>query len=551
MKTNIYILALLLPLFSWGQQLESSIDRNEIAIGEAINYQIKVMTDTTNFVDFPQTEMMGKLEVIDNFPVDTLRVKEKYQLIKKYNLTQFDSGHYVLPRQIVKINRKDFYTDSLQVLVKDIPVDTTAIKIYDIKTVVKANGKPERFNFKPWFWLLLLIPLLAIIVAFVIFKRRKKQIAKVKKKRLPPLKEAKLGFKKLDTSSLEKTENAKEYYSKLTAIVRTYIGRDVHIPSLETTSRELIQRLKETNRKEKLGISKDTIAKVAEVLSRADLIKFAKFKPLPNEMALDRKTAEDSILEIEKEIHRPVLNEQGIDIVLAKKQAIAKKAKNKKMLKWLAGILLVLGLIIGTGIYFGFTYLKDKMLGSTTLELLETKEWITSQYGYPPVEIATPRLLTYEKIELDAATKQLIDEVSIFKYGTLRGGFGLIVSTANFKEKQKELEAKPLAQYEIANLIKQGFKIDMPNIKEEELTRNDKSGYSISGVYKYENPLTKTVADYVFKLMLFADAHGYQSIVVGHKKDDRYGAQLAIRILDSVVPLDGELIKVKDDEDDE
>jgi hypothetical protein len=551
MKIKIYILALLLPLFSWGQQLESSINRNEIAIGEAINYQIKVMTDTTNFVDFPQTEMMGKLEVIDNFPVDTLRVKEKYQLIKKYNLTQFDSGHYVLPRQIVKINRKDFYTDSLQVLVKDIPVDTTAIKIYDIKTVVKANGKAERFSFKPWFWLLILIPLLAIITAFIIFKRRKKQLIKANKKRLPPLKEAKLGFEKLDTSGLEKAENAKEYYSQLTAIIRTYIGRDVHIPSLETTSRELIQLLTETNRKEKLGVSKETIAKVAEVLSRADLIKFAKFKPLPNEIALDRKTAEDSILEIEKEIHRPVLNEQGIDIALAKKQAIVKKAKNKKMLKWLATILLVLGLIIGTGIYFGFTYLKDKMLGNTTLELLETKEWITSQYGYPPVEITTPRLLTYEKIELNEAAKQLIDEVSIFKYGTLRGGFGIIVSTANFKEKQKESEAKSLAQYEIANLIKQGFKIDMASTKEEELTHNDKSGYSISGVYKYENPLTKTEEDYVFKLMLFADGYGYQSVVVGHKKGDTYGEQLAARILDSVVPLDGELIKAKDDEDDE
>ena len=34
-------------------------------------------------------------------------------LIKKYGLTQFDSGRYTIPKQKVLIGDKEFYTDSL------------------------------------------------------------------------------------------------------------------------------------------------------------------------------------------------------------------------------------------------------------------------------------------------------------------------------------------------------------------------------------------------------------------------------------------------------
>lgn len=543
------ILLFILPFFTWAQQVETTVDRTEIAIGEAINYQVKVMTDSSDVVTFPAVKTMGELEVIDAFPVDTLKVKAKYQLIKKYNLTQFDSGHYVLPRQIVKINRKEYYTDSLAVHVKDIPVDTTNIKIYDIKTVLKATGKPERFSFKPWLWLLVLIPFLALLAAWY-FKRKKNVAAKAIKKRLPPLQEAKLGFKTLDKSGLDKQEDVKEYYTKLTDIVRTYIGRDVAIPSLETTTKELVRILKDTNHKKKLGISKETIANVEAVLSRADLIKFAKFKPLPNEIALDRKTAENCVLEIETEIHRPVLNEEGVDVELIKKQAVIRKAKNKKIAKWALGLGLVLVLLGGLVYKYGFSYLKDKTLGNSTLELLETKEWIASEYGYPPVQVETPKLLIYKEQDFPDMLKQAMDEISSFQYGGISDKFAVILTTATTKQKAPEyVTSEAIGKVFIDLLMKKGLS-PVGDITSEEVERNGKTCALSTVQLQYKVPDTAEKIILKLKGISYADDAGLQNLMSIYLADDSYGEKVADRIITSFMPLSGKFIKAKEEDDD-
>ncbi len=545
----IFIIALCIPIFTWAQQVESSIDKQEIAIGDAINYQIKVMTDSTDFVAFPDADLMGELEVIDNFPVDTLKVKAKYQLIKKYNLTQFDSGHYVIPRQIVKINKKEVYADSLQVFVKNIPVDTTKVQIYDIKKIQQAKGEAERFSFKPWLWALALIPLLAILAAFIFYKKRKKKIAQTAKKRLPPLEEAKQGFIALDKSGLAQKDDAKAYYTALTNIVRTYIGRDVAIPSLETTTRELIALLKKANKEQKLGISKETIANVNAVLSRADLIKFAKFKPEASEIALDRKTAEASINEIEKEIHRPVLNKQGVDVKLVAKQQKVKKRRNKRLIKIAVGLGVILAMIIGTGLHYGFNYLKDKVIGHSTLELLETKPWVSSQYGYPPVQLTTPKLLKYKRDSLDAESKKIVDEVSTYQYGSLVSDFAVIVSTATFRQAMDGFDANQAATMSLQMLKKQGATIS--NLVQKDIEIDGNEGLASTADFIMKNNTTNDDIPLHLELYSFASTMDARTIIVVYKKDDTYGAEIAQRILESISLPKGNLIKAKEDEDDE
>ena len=548
-KKIIFIIILCFPILTWAQQVQSSVDKQEIAIGDAINYQIKVMTDSTDFVAFPDADLMGELEVIDNFPVDTLKVKAKYQLIKKYNLTQFDSGHYVIPRQIVKINKKEFLTDSLQVVVKDIPVDTTKVQIYDIKKVAQAKGKAERFSFKPWLWALALIPILAILAAYLFYKKRKQKITQVAKKRLPPLEEAKEGFAVLDKSGLAEKDDAKAYYTALSNIVRTYIGRDVAIPSLETTTRELIALLKKANKEQKLGISNETIANVKAVLSRADLIKFAKFKPEANEIALDRKTAEASIDEIEKEIHRPVLNEQGVDVKLVAKQQKVKKRRNKRLIKIAVGLGVILVMIIGTGLHYGFNYLKDKVIGHSTLELLETKPWVSSQYGYPPVQLTTPKLLKYKRDSLDQESKKIVDEVSTYQYGSLVSNFAIIVSTATFRQAVDGFDANQAATMNLQLLKQQGATVS--NIVQKDVEISGKDGLFTTADLTMTQNATDSEISLQLEFYSFASSMDARTIIVVYKKGDSYGAEVAKRVLESVSLLEGNLIKAKDDEDDE
>jgi len=108
------VLSSTLILTSWflSAQVTSSIDSTKIKIGEQITYKIQVEADTTDLVIFPEGQTFSPLEMIESYKIDTTKSDSKYNFIKKYGLTQFDSGHYTIPKQKVIIGDKTFFTDS-------------------------------------------------------------------------------------------------------------------------------------------------------------------------------------------------------------------------------------------------------------------------------------------------------------------------------------------------------------------------------------------------------------------------------------------------------
>ena len=102
------IFSFLFSLFSFFSfsQVTSSIDSTAIKIGEQITYKIQIETDSTQFVVFPEGQTFLPLEMIESYPIDTTKHDVKFRLIKKYGLTQFDSGVYFIPRQKIIIGDK-------------------------------------------------------------------------------------------------------------------------------------------------------------------------------------------------------------------------------------------------------------------------------------------------------------------------------------------------------------------------------------------------------------------------------------------------------------
>ena len=92
---------LILSLFTLGSvtnaQVNSSIDTTQIRVGEEIIYSIQVETDSTDLVLFPEGQSFNPLEVIESYELDTIKIQDRIRLIKKYGLTQFDSGNYTIP----------------------------------------------------------------------------------------------------------------------------------------------------------------------------------------------------------------------------------------------------------------------------------------------------------------------------------------------------------------------------------------------------------------------------------------------------------------------
>ena len=183
------------PAMAQEAKVSASIDTAQIKIGEQILYRINIETDSTNLVVFPEGNTFSPLEVVESLGADTTRVQNKFQLLKEYTLTQFDSGSYTIPQQRIIVNNKPFLTDSMRVEVADVAVDTTKQAMYPIKPSVEV---PKSFSIPNWFWWLLITLVILGVLVFFFIKRRKE---KALENKLPPYEQAMKDLEDLDKST--------------------------------------------------------------------------------------------------------------------------------------------------------------------------------------------------------------------------------------------------------------------------------------------------------------------------------------------------------------
>ena len=402
MKFKLYIVFFLLTTSLFAQKVTTSIDTTKNKIGGEFKLTIKAEVDTLSKVLFPKAKTIGALEVIESYKIDTIKKGSRYELIKKYGLTQFDSGKYVIPRLPILINGKPVFSDSLKIEINDVKVDTLKQRMYDIKNIAAAESSSDW-----WKYLLVLVVILgALFLAFWLYKKYQKREKPVEIVFTSPIEKATSLLLQLESKELWQKGEIKSYYSELTDIARTYIEEEIKIPAMESTTSELIVSLRQVAKSKKLKLSTATLENLEKVLKQADLVKFAKVKPLDFEIEEDKKRISSSIVTIHNSI--PVVVEETDELQQwneeQKELARLKKLKKQKQKRILSGIGIAVFLIVGTiGIVTavkGFDFVKDNLLGNPTKELL-VGEWIYSEYGNPGVKIETPEVLK----RIDVANK--------------------------------------------------------------------------------------------------------------------------------------------------
>lgn len=239
------------------------------------------------------------MEVVESLSTDTARVGDRFRLIKEYTLTQFDSGSYTIPPLRVLVNDTPYLTDSVEVEVATMVVDTTKQKMYSIKPAMEV---PSTFEVPEWVWWLLAILVLAGVLFYFLRRRKKKKEAE---KKLPPFERAMFELQQLDQSHLLENRQTKEYYSKLTEAVRRYIEDEVHLRAMESTTSELILYLEMKMKEGELKLSRETIDNLKKILQRADLAKFANSNPDIITAKGDRSTIENVIKDTKAAIPQP------------------------------------------------------------------------------------------------------------------------------------------------------------------------------------------------------------------------------------------------------
>lgn len=518
-----FLLVLLSSPFVFSQ-ITTQVDTTTIKIGEEIIYTIQVQADSTATVLFPEGQTFKPLEVIESYKPDSTYSKDKIiNLIKKYGLTQFDSGHYTIPSQRVVINNKPFDTDSVLVEVQDVLVDTTKQKMYDIKPFIKVQKPP--FNFKKWLYIL--IPILVILGLILLYIFRKQKQKAKQKQQLPPYEEAITALQQLDNSTL-KTENPKEYYSQLSEIVKRYLDREVDERALESTTNELIERLKLHKDAGDFNFNTTTIKKLEAVLKRADLVKFAKMQEDEGQAKTDRKTIEEVINETKEVIPEPTEEELLKNKEYAEQQRKRKKRKRLKIVAISAVLLIFLSLGTLLGIY-GVSGVKDILSGTTTKAMLD-KPWIKSEYGNPAIIVETPEVLVRKEVKKNTQTAK---NAQVFQYGNILDKFWITVSTVSLPEgtevelpKALEQGLKTLESYGAINVV-----VKQETFETEKGIKGLK-GYGEFNIKNKSGKISKTPLKY--ETLFFKQNGGLQNILIVYKKDDADAARIKDRIINSV-----------------
>jgi len=550
-RSKLFYVICLISISANAQKIESSIDSLSIKIGQELNYKIEVDVDTTSLVVFPEGQTFQPLEMIESYPVEATKMNDRFKLIKKYGLTQFDSGKYTIPRQKVVIGDYEFMTDSLQVEVNNIVVDTTKQGLYDIKPIIEVDKSASKW----WLYFLGILLILAF-VAFLLYWfiwREKPLTDEEKVALLPPYERAKLALKALDNAHYLENNEIKAYYSDLTQIIRKYLDEKVYDRALESTTDELINRLNLLRDGNQIDISKDDIKNIETILKRADLVKFAKSKPDVELAKLDRNTIDLEIDQVKQALPEPTEEELLADQKY--QEELAKRKKKKKIIITIAvSITLLIATYIGFSLHYGFAYVKDTIIGHQSKELLETKEWVTSEYGAPGVIITTPKVLKRTNIELPEELKEKL-KVTAFGYGGINSTLDILVMTTKFSpnlEQNPQSENEEVNENKIdlvataENQLKQLEAQGAQNIiakNEQFITPNGQEGLKTFGSADFKIPLTGKVVKGDYIILGFTKENILQQVILIWKQDDVYADQIIDRIMSSI-----ELLKLREED---
>ncbi|MDO4782748.1 MAG: BatD family protein [Capnocytophaga felis] len=528
MKNKILYALLLLVSGLKAQEIQFETDTKEIKIGEQIKYKISVEASEGEPVLFPDGQTFMPLEMVRTSPTDTITKGEKIRLEKEYFLTQFDAGNYTIPRQRISINSKDFYTDSLQIEVHSIAVDTLKQPLYDIKPIMEVTP-PKSMNLWLWIGFVIAVIALALLIVYLVMFR-KKQISETERiKNLPPFERAIEELKKLQESKYLIESKHKEYYSELTDIIRNYLEDEVHISAKESTSDELLEKIHLLQESGKLNLTLETISNLKRVLQTADLVKFAKSKPEDTIAEYDRETIKDVVVKTKSAI--PEVSE-NIDNSNKQQIEIIQKKKHKKKKITNIVVAVIAAILAGALAY----YLTYNFFGGNYIEKISKTEWVTSDYGYPITELSTPKILTRRQIIDIKGFDEQIKKQYVFDFGSINSELYIMTSVITFKQTSSDqninLDPDMVNEIVLSQLDAAGAK-NITTLKEEYTTPNGVQGIKVSGKMKLSDERNQKTFDANYELYSFTENGALQQLLITYV-DTPQAKEIAQRVLLSI-----------------
>ena len=523
---NKLVVALFLSLCTLAgfAQVTSTVDSTQIKIGSAFNLTVKATANEGSKVVFPNQQNIGPFEVLEQSKTDTVSNGNNIELTKKYTLTQFDEGEYVVPRLSVYIDGKNHQTNLFNIKVNNVAVDTLKQPMYDIKAQIGGETDTDKL-WKYFFGILFSI--IAGVAAYFIVKRIQDKNLTEEDLYKTPLEKVTKKLQLLDSKRLVLNGDVKSYYSEMTDVIRDYIEEVFEIPAKESTTSEVIQMLFQTIQSKKIQLSKESVNDLKRVLQTADLVKFAKSEPMMNEIEQDRRTSEMISVSIDKAIPR-FSEEQSERVKLRERQ----NKKRKQMRLWIPiGVTTLL--LFATSIVYIVQAVRSGYEWSifASNKSLYEREWVTSDYGFPAVILSTPEALTRVQMPQSDKEKQQ-SQTSVFAYSNLKTQLIIAVGTTA-TQTNDSINLDQMLKYKLDLTAKQYGAKDV-TYNAEEFTQNGVRGIRGTGTLVAQNFISGEAIKMQYDMYVFVQQNGIQEVSVLFKEGDEYGAKIDQRIIESI-----------------
>ena len=257
------------------------IDANQVMVGDQARMFIQVQHNPSRsrlqWATIPDT--FNNLEIVERGKIDTMKQGEEVVYRQRLLITGFDSGVFKIPAfafAVIPNNDSPYIvqSDSFNLLVQTVAVDTTK-GFKGIKGIVYVKGSWLDYI---WYIVAGLVLLIVAVLLTIYFVRKQKQPKPVPVGPVETLQEKTLRLlAELEAKQLWQKKQVKEYYVQLTDIVRDYIEQRFKTQAMELTTDELLYKAKMLKELQPYHTA------LAIILQTADLAKFAKAEPLPEE----------------------------------------------------------------------------------------------------------------------------------------------------------------------------------------------------------------------------------------------------------------------------
>ena len=268
-----------------GTEIQTTVDRTEILIGDLIKYSLIIIHDSSvQLIPPPLGANLGAFDV-KNYQPDRVTHLEDGRIRNEniFVLSTFTTGDYVIPPVPVAFklsdgSRKVILSEAVPIKVKSLLAE--AGDSVDIRPL-KAQFEPEP-DLTPYFlWGGLSLLVVLLLTAFFWYRHKKKLLGHDKIDLRPPWEIAfeKMAF--LKQKSYIADGDFRLFYLDLTAITRWYLGRIYSLNVPDMTTEELLEEFKS------IALPGDLFEQLTAFLKHADLVKFAKMSPAPDRPDID------------------------------------------------------------------------------------------------------------------------------------------------------------------------------------------------------------------------------------------------------------------------